>query len=338
MPLLQNNVSLKAFNTFGIDVNAKFFAEIKSEADLATLFANPIVKNEKLLVLGGGSNMLFTQNFDGLVIKISIPGITYKEEGDKVLVTAGAGVVWNEFVNYCLAQGFAGVENLALIPGTVGASPIQNIGAYGVELKDVFESCTAFEMATGLIKTFNYNDCNFGYRESVFKAEQKGKYIITVVVFKLSKQAQLKTQYGAITTELLNRQITAPSITDIAQVVSAIRVGKLPDPKTIGNAGSFFKNPVVAPSIFNTLITKFPEVVNYPAPNDMIKLAAGWLIEQCGFKGLVAGNTGTWKNQALVLVNHGGATGQEVYNFSEHIIETVFNKFGIKLEREVNMF
>ena len=175
MPLLQNNVSLKAFNTFAIDVSAKFFAEIKSEADLAALFTNPIVKNEQLLVLGGGSNMLFTKDFDGLVIKISIPGIEYQTKGDEVIVTVGAGVVWNEFVNYCLAQGFAGVENLALIPGTVGASPIQNIGAYGVELNDVFDSCTAFEMATGLIKTFNYVDCNFGYRESVFKGEQKGK-------------------------------------------------------------------------------------------------------------------------------------------------------------------
>ena len=338
MSLIQTNVSLKAFNTFGIDVNAKFFAEIKSEADLVTLFANPIVKTEELLVLGGGSNVLFTKDFNGLVIKISIPGINYQEEGNNIKVTVGAGVVWNEFVNYCLNQGFAGVENLALIPGTVGASPIQNIGAYGVELKDVFDGCTAFEIATGTIKTFNYADCNFGYRESVFKGEQKGKYIITAVVFKLSKQAQLKTQYGAITTELVNRQITEPTITDIAKVVSAIRVSKLPDPKTIGNAGSFFKNPVISQSLFDILITKFPEVVNYPAPNNMIKLAAGWLIEQCGFKGVIAGNTGTWKNQALVLVNHGGATGQEVYNFSEHIIETVFNKFGIKLEREVNMF
>jgi UDP-N-acetylmuramate dehydrogenase len=337
MSLIQTNVSLKAFNTFGIDVNAKFFAEIKSEADLATLFANPIVKTEQLLVLGGGSNVLFTKDFNGLVIKISIPGINYQEEGNDIKVIVGAGVVWNEFVNYCLSQGFAGVENLALIPGTVGASPIQNIGAYGVELKDVFDSCTAFEIATGTIKTFNYADCNFGYRESVFKGEQKGKYIITAVVFKLSKQAQLKTQYGAITTELVNRQITEPTITDIAEVVSAIRVSKLPDPKTIGNAGSFFKNPVISQSSFDALINKFPEVVNYPAPNNMIKLAAGWLIEQCGFKGVIAGNTGTWKNQALVLVNHGGATGQEVYNFSEHIIETVFNKFGIKLEREVNM-
>lgn len=337
MSLIQTDVSLKAFNTFGIDVNAKFFVEINNEADLVTLFANPIVQNEKLLILGGGSNMLFTENFDGLVIKISIPGISYQEKGDEVIVTAGAGVVWNEFVNYCLAHGFAGVENLALIPGTVGASPIQNIGAYGVELKDVFDSCSAFEMATGLMKTFSYNDCNFGYRESVFKGEQKGKYIITAVVFKLNKQAQLKTQYGAITTELVNRQLTEPTITDIAEVVSAIRVSKLPDPKTIGNAGSFFKNPVIPQSLFDTLVAKFPEVVNYPAPNDRVKLAAGWLIEQCGFKGLVAGNTGTWKNQALVLVNHGGATGQEVYNFSEHIIETVFNKFGIKLEREVNI-
>lgn len=337
MPILQENVSLKPFNTFGIDVNAHYFAEVKSEADLQEVFNNPIAKTQSLLVLGGGSNMLFTKDFEGLVIKVSIPGISYQVEGNEVSVLAGGGVVWNDLVNYCVAQGFAGIENLSLIPGTVGASPIQNIGAYGVELKDVFTSCTAFEIETGEMKTFDYAACQFGYRDSVFKNELKGKYIITSVTFRLSKTAKLQTHYGAITTELANRNITEPTIADISTVVADIRVSKLPDPKTIGNAGSFFKNPVISKAEFEILVQKFPDVVNYPAPNGKVKLAAGWLIEQCGFKGIVVGETGTWKNQALVLVNHGAASGQEVYNFSEQIINTVYAKFLVGLEREVNI-
>ncbi|TKC13231.1 UDP-N-acetylmuramate dehydrogenase [Pedobacter polaris] len=337
MPILQENISLKPYNTFGIDVKAKYFAEAKSEQDLAQIFNDPLSKTQKLLILGGGSNMLFTQDFDGLVIKIGIEGIEYEVFGDKVSVTAGAGVIWNDLVNFCVSNDFAGIENLSLIPGTVGASPIQNIGAYGVELKDVFASCSAYEIATGKIKSFDFNDCKFGYRDSVFKNEFKNQYIITKVLFNLSKKAKLQTHYGAITTELANRHIEEPTITDVSRVVADIRVSKLPDPKTIGNAGSFFKNPVIDKSQFEELIAKFPDVVNYPAPNHKIKLAAGWLIEQCGFKGVVVGETGTWKNQALVLVNHGKATGQEVYNFSEHIIDTIRAKFGVLLEREVNI-
>ncbi|WP_379085039.1 UDP-N-acetylmuramate dehydrogenase [Pedobacter sp. UC225_65] len=276
MPILQENVSLQSFNTFGIDVNANYFAEVKSEADLKEVFDHPIAKTQNLLVLGGGSNMLFTKNFEGLVVKVSIPGISYQIQGDEVSVVAGGGVVWNDLVNYCVAQGFAGIENLSLIPGTVGASPIQNIGAYGVELKDVFTSCMAFEIATGKIKTFDHADCKFGYRDSVFKNELKGLYIITSVQFHLSKQAKLQTHYGAITTELANRHITEPTIADVSAVVAAIRVSKLPDPKTIGNAGSFFKNPVISVEEFERLVQKFPDVVHYPAPNGKVKLAAGW--------------------------------------------------------------
>jgi len=337
MSLLQTNVSLKPYNTFGIDVSAKLFADVKSEEDLKAIFIDPLVKKEKLLVLGGGSNMLFTQHFDGLVIKVSIPGIRYQQNADDILVTAGGGVIWNDLVVYCVENGFAGLENLTLIPGTVGASPIQNIGAYGVELKDVFVSCTAFEIATGNVASFNHQDCKFGYRDSVFKNELKGKYIITEVTFNLSTKANLQTHYGAITTELANRNIIEPTIADVSKVVADIRVSKLPDPTTIGNAGSFFKNPVISSQEFQHLHVNYPETVHYPAPNHQVKLAAGWLIEQCGFKGVVHGATGTWKNQALVLVNHGGATGQEVYNFSEQIINTVYTKFGIKLEREVNI-
>ncbi|RZL34145.1 MAG: UDP-N-acetylmuramate dehydrogenase [Pedobacter sp.] len=337
MPTLQENISLKPYNTFGVEAKAKYFVEAKSENDLLDIFKTDAAKAEKLLVLGGGSNMLFTENFNGLVLKVGITGITFTTQGDDVSLTAGAGVIWNDLVNYCVAHEFAGMENLSLIPGTVGASPIQNIGAYGVELKDIFTSCTAFEIATGNIKTFNYDECKFGYRDSIFKNEQKGKYIITSVTFHLSKTANLKTHYGAITTELIARGIDKPTIADISKVVSAIRVSKLPDPKTIGNAGSFFKNPIISQSDFNTLSANFPDVVNFPVGNNEVKLAAGWLIEQCGFKGMVVGETGTWKNQALVLVNHGNATGHEVYNFSEQIIKTVRAKFNVTLEREVNI-
>ena len=333
---LKQNVSLKPYNTFGIDVKANFFADIYTVDDLMKLFTNSAIEGKKLLILGGGSNMLFTEDFDGVVVKLSIPGISYTTQGDEIIVTAGAGVVWNDLVTFCVNNGFAGLENLTLIPGTVGASPIQNIGAYGVELKDVFLSCEAFEIATLKTKMFSFEDCKFGYRDSVFKNDLKGKYIITQVSFRLTKIANLQTHYGAITAELTNRNIITPNIADVSAVVAAIRVSKLPDPSTIGNAGSFFKNPVITEAQFQELIQKFPDIVNYPVQNG-VKLAAGWLIEQCGFKGKVVGNTGTWKNQALVLVNHGNASGQEVYSFSEQIINSVHTKFGVTLEREVNI-
>jgi len=338
MSVIQHQYSLKQLNTFGIDVNAKLYADISTESDLISIFSEAVIKEEKLLVLGGGSNMLFTKDYDGLVLKISIKGITVKEDGAEILVTAGAGEVWDSLVKFCVAKRYAGIENLTLIPGTVGASPIQNIGAYGVEIKDVFESCTAFEIATGEIKTFNKADCEFAYRESVFKGKLKGRYIITSVTYRLSSVANLQTHYGAINTELERRGISEPTIADVSDVVAAIRVSKLPDPSTIGNAGSFFKNPIIDKVVFDKLLSSFPDMPHYPAPDARVKLAAGWLIEQCNFKGVVDGNTGTWKNQALVLVNHGGATGQEVYRFSEKIINTVQQKFGVLLEREVNIF
>ncbi|QXV67048.1 UDP-N-acetylmuramate dehydrogenase [Mucilaginibacter sp. 21P] len=334
---IQENVSLKNFNTFGIDVNARYFAEINHEAGLVELFADPQWHKVQRLVMGGGSNMLLVNDFDGLVIRLNIRGIQHRISHDDVHVDAGAGEVWNDLVNYCVAHGFAGMENLSLIPGSVGASPIQNIGAYGVELKDVFESCHAFEIATGEFRTFSKDDCKFGYRESVFKAELAGRFIITSVKFKLSLVPHLNLKYGAIEQELANRNIENPTLKDVSQVVSHIRVSKLPDPSTIGNAGSFFKNPVISRADFEALISKHPDVVNYPAPDNMVKLAAGWLIEQCGWKGKQVGHTGTWKNQALVLVNHGGATGEEVYNFSSQIIDSVYDKFGVLLQREVNI-
>jgi len=334
---IQENISLKPYNSFGIDVKAAYFAEIFSEDDLKELFQHDLVNSQKLFLIGGGSNVLFTQNYNGLIVKISIKGIKSEITDDNIFVTAGAGEVWNDFVNYCVDHHFAGVENLSLIPGTVGASPIQNIGAYGVELKDVFESCTAFEIKTGKVKTFTYADCHFGYRESIFKGELKGQYIITSVTFRLSSEAKINTSYGAIETELQARGIESPNIADVSSAVSHIRVSKLPDPSTIGNAGSFFKNPVIEKYEFADVVAKHPDVVHYPTADDKIKLAAGWLIEQCGWKGKIVGHTGTWKNQALVLVNHGGATGTEVFSFSEQIIDSVKSTFGVTLEREVNI-
>jgi len=331
------NFSLKNFNTFGIDASAKYFVEINHEDDLVELFMDPQWLQIPRLILGGGSNMLFIKDFDGLVIRMNIRGIEHRINHNEVFVEAGAGEVWNDLVNFCVDREYAGIENLSLIPGSVGASPIQNIGAYGVELKDVFRSCRAFEIATGSFKTFSKEDCRFGYRDSIFKNGLKEKYIIVSVKFQLSLIPNINLKYGAIEQELANRGINNPTIKDVSKVVSHIRVSKLPDPSTIGNAGSFFKNPVISQEQFDKLIAQFPDVVNYPAGDDLVKLAAGWLIEQCGWKGKVVGNTGTWKNQALVLVNHGGATGAEVYSLSSQIIDSVYTKFGVLLEREVNI-
>ncbi|MCR8559055.1 UDP-N-acetylmuramate dehydrogenase [Mucilaginibacter sp. BJC16-A38] len=334
---IQENVSLKNFNSFGIDARARFFVEINKKDELVELFMDPQWQQMPHLILGGGSNMLLLNDYDGLVIRINIRGIEHRISKDDVYVEAGAGEVWNDLVNFCVAREYAGLENLSLIPGSVGASPIQNIGAYGVELKDVFYSCNAFELATGTFKTFTKADCKFEYRESVFKNELKGQYIIVSVKFHLSMIPNFNLKYGAIEQELQNRGITSPTLKDVSQVVSHIRVSKLPDPSTIGNAGSFFKNPIITADEFARVQASFPDVVNYPAGDGLVKLAAGWLIEQCGWKGKVAGNTGTWKNQALVLVNHGGATGAEVYNFSSQIIDSVYTKFGVTLQREVNI-
>lgn len=334
---IHENVSLKNFNTFGIEAYARYFVEINHKEELKELFADNKWYNINRLVLGGGSNMLFTQNFDGLVIKINIRGIEHRINHEEVTVEAGAGEIWNNFVNYCVNWGFAGVENLSLIPGSVGASPIQNIGAYGVELKDIFESCEAFEIATGNFVHFSNADCKFAYRESIFKQEKKGQYIVCSVKFKLSTQENINISYGAISAELEKQGIIEPNIKDVSKVVSEIRVSKLPDPSTIGNAGSFFKNPVISKDEFDQIHSRYPDVVHFIVDSG-IKLAAGWLIECCEWKGKVVGETGTWKNQALVLVNHGNATGKEVFDLSENIIQSVYQKFGVRLEREVNIF
>jgi UDP-N-acetylmuramate dehydrogenase len=337
MPQIHVNFSLKHLNTFRIDARCRWYTEINTAQDLIDLFSDKYWFQVRRFILGGGSNVLLTQDYEGLVIKMNIRGIEHELEGDSIYLTAGAGEVWNDLVTYCVDRNFAGLENLTLIPGSVGASPIQNIGAYGVELKDVFYSCEAFEVSTGTFREFTREECEFGYRNSVFKSKLKGEYIITKVTFKLSSKPVLNTTYGAIEQELNRRGILSPTIRDISEVVAHIRVSKLPDPSTIGNAGSFFKNPVISDAEFRHLQSTFPDIVHFLLPNGSVKLAAGWLIEQCGWKGKKIGQVGTWKNQALVLVNHGDATGNEVFNLSEEIVKSVQSRFNVILEREVNI-
>lgn len=335
--LIESNKSLLPYNTFRIDVMAKYFVEVTSNEDLLALIQTDEFKSNEKFVLGGGSNLLLTKDFDGIVIRLGIKGIEVEEKGDDIFVKAGAAEVWNDFVQFNVNKGYAGLENLSLIPGTVGACPIQNIGAYGVEVKDTIVEVEAFHLASASIQKFTNAECKFAYRESIFKNECKGEYIIVSVTFKLSKIPSLKLHYGAIEEELNKRGITNPSLRNVADVVSEIRVSKLPDPSTIGNSGSFFKNPIIEKSQFDELISKHPALVNFPASDGRVKLAAGWLIEQCGWKGKQIGHVGTWKNQALVIVNHGDASGKEIYDFSALIIQSVFERFGVSLEREVNI-
>lgn len=335
--MLQRNTLLKTHNTFGINASASFFARFKSEEELLVLLKEN--KNHELFILGGGSNILFTKNFEGLVLKNEIKGFNILQESDKsVLVEAGAGMNWHEFVLKCLDFNFGGVENLSLIPGNVGASPMQNIGAYGVEIKDVFEYLDAIHIKTGTLKRFTNKDCAFGYRESIFKNKVKGEYIISRVGFRLTKEHVINTSYGAINKELENQNILNPNIKDVSNAVIAIRKSKLPDPNKIGNAGSFFKNPIIPLATLTVLQEKYPSVPNYPAGAESVKLAAGWLIEQAGWKGKTFNESyGVHKNQALVLVNYGNATGNEILNLSNLIINDVKEKFGVQLEREVNI-
>ena len=334
---MQTNISLKPYNTFGIDVKAYRFSAFSNTVELAESINSRKV-NEPLLILGGGSNLLLTKDFDGLVLKNEILGFNLIEETDTdVIVEAGAGEVWHQFVLKCLEHNLAGLENLSLIPGSVGASPMQNIGAYGVEIKDVFEYLDAFEISTGKIKRFSKEDCAFGYRESVFKNIYKDQFVICKVAFRLSKNPKINTSYGAIESELQKMEISDPTIHDVSKAVIAIRQSKLPDPNVLGNAGSFFKNPVVPESLVETIKQSYPDVPNYPAESGKRKLAAGWLIEKAGWKGKTIDTFGVHKLQALVLVNYGGSTGKQVYELSSQIIEDIQAKFGVTLEREVNI-
>ncbi len=334
--MIKTNVSLKAYNTFGIECYTKRFASFSSTEELALILEER--NDDELLILGGGSNILLTKDFEGLAIRNEIKGFeVIKEDDDTVLIKSGGGEVWHEFVLKCIDNNFGGIENLSLIPGSVGASPMQNIGAYGVEIKDVFQELEAYHIETGKVETFKHSDCSFGYRESVFKRALKNQYIITSVTFRLTKKHQLNTKYGAVTAELEQMGVEKPTIKDISNAVIAIRSSKLPNPKEIGNAGSFFKNPVVDSSILELINKNYSSVPNYPAPNGQVKLAAGWLIEQAGWKGKTFNNYGVHKNQALVLVNYSDCTGSDILNLSTEIIKDVESKFGLTLEREVNI-
>ncbi len=334
---IAQNISLKPFNTFGIDVNAAHFISVNT---LETLKAVLALKDyPEKLILGGGSNMLLTQDQDKLVIHVNLKGITVEAETeDHVIVKANAGENWHEFVCWCLKHNYGGLENLSLIPGNVGTAPIQNIGAYGVELKDRFMHCQAINIETQESVTFTKSACAFGYRNSIFKQDAKGQYIITSVAFKLSKrQHQLNVDYGAIQTELVSKAITEATIQDVSNAVIAIRQRKLPDPKTIGNSGSFFKNPVISKTHYQELQHNFENIPCYPISDTSVKVPAGWLIETAGFKGKRFDNYGVHKNQALVLVNYGGAKGLDILKLSKLIQKTVQRLFGIAIEAEVNI-
>jgi UDP-N-acetylmuramate dehydrogenase len=333
--VIQKNISLLPYNTFHLDVNTAEFASVNSVNDLQDL----LVRKTPVLVLGGGSNILFTRNVEGLVLKIEISGIEeVKEDNIHIYVRVGAGENWHAFVEYTMKRNWGGLENLSLIPGNVGAAPIQNIGAYGVELKDSFYELEAYDRKMKRVFSFGVNDCMFSYRDSIFKSAEKGRYIILNVTFVLRKTPVLHTSYGAIREELKSMGVKSPTIQDVSQAVIKIRRSKLPDPAEIGNAGSFFKNPVVDQPKFLFLSSKYTEMPAYPHEDQSVKLAAGWLIEQCGWKGYRKGDAGVHKDQALVLVNHGKATGKEIFDLSEKIQASVQKKFGVHLEREVNIY
>ncbi|WP_406683030.1 UDP-N-acetylmuramate dehydrogenase [Seonamhaeicola sp. MEBiC1930] len=334
---IEQNISLKPYNTFGIETNAKYFISVSNIEELKDVLKHKNYTNK--LILGGGSNMLLTKDIEGLVVHVNIKGISVIDESDDhVIVKANSGENWHEFVLWCLKNDYGGLENLSLIPGNVGTAPIQNIGAYGVELKDTFVSCEAISLEDQSLKTFNKEDCNFGYRNSIFKNEAKGKYVITNVAFKLTKQNhQLNTGYGAIISELKTMGIKAATIQEVSKAVIAIRESKLPNPKEIGNSGSFFKNPVISIELFHEIRKNFEDIPSYPISKSEVKIPAGWLIEKAGFKGKRFGDYGVHKNQALVLVNYGNAKGEDILKLAKLIQKTVKRLFNISIEAEVNV-
>ena len=338
---IQENISLKAYNTFGIDAKARWFCEFTNVEQLIELLANPIqhsTVNIHHFILGGGSNILFTNDFNGLVLKNEIYGIEkVKEDEDHIYIKTGAGENWHRFVLHCIENNWAGVENLSLIPGNVGASPMQNIGAYGVEIKSVFHELEAFHRQEKTNYVFGLKDCEFDYRQSVFKGKYKNQFVIVNVTFRLNKKPVFNTSYGAVEQELEKMRVKELSIAAISQAVINIRSSKLPDPAVIGNAGSFFKNPIVSALVFEELKKNHKGIVGFENSDGSVKLAAAWLIEQCGWKGFRKGDAGCHANQALVLVNYGNASGAEIFDLSEKILQSVRDKFGVILEREVNI-
>jgi len=334
---IQHNFSLKKYNTFGIEAKARQFVAVHTIEELKTVLQQN--QNEKKFILGGGSNMLLTKDIDALVIHIDLKGRkVLKEDDDLVWVESMAGENWHEFVLWTIAQNFGGLENMSLIPGNVGTTPVQNIGAYGTEIKDTFVSCEAMQITTQEMKTFDKEACHFGYRESVFKHEAKDQFIITSVVFKLTKRNhKINTSYGDITKELEKQNVVTPTLKDVSNAVIAIRQSKLPNPKELGNSGSFFKNPIIPKADFDKAHALHPEMPHYVVSETEVKVPAGWLIEQAGFKGKRFGDAGIHKNQALVLVNYGNATGQEILAVSKDIQATILKEFGIAIEAEVNV-
>ena len=337
MSNILHNYSLKNHNTFGIAVKAKYFSSFDSLLELKKILKTNLHKKEKFFILGSGSNILLTQDFDGFVLHNTIEGISILEDNENdILVEVGGGVVWHDFVMWSVSQKLSGIENLALIPGTVGASPVQNIGAYGMEVKDSITKVHALEIKNKEVRVFSNKDCEFSYRNSKFKKEEEKKFIITNVEFKLSKEPLNKTKYGAIEEELKNLKLEASPST-IAKAVINIRNRKLPNPKVLGNSGSFFKNPVIETNKFKLLKKEFPEMVGYTISNSQTKIAAGWLIDNAGLKGYRKADAGVHKNQALVLVNYGNASGTEIINLAKKIQQKVKDKYGISIDPEVSI-
>ncbi len=331
-------LSLKPYNTFGINVCAHYFCRVESIGEIIHIIEDQLQYYDKFIIIGGGSNILLCSDYDGLVIKNDIEGIEIiKEDADFVWIKSLSGTNWHQLVLYCVENNFGGIENLSLIPGTVGAAPMQNIGAYGAEIKDVFVELEAINLETAESKIFTKEACAFGYRESVFKKTEKGNYFIYSVTFKLSKNPIVNIAYGDIQKILSEKHITTPTIKDVSNAVIEIRESKLPNPKELGNAGSFFKNPEVENEIVAKIKLDFPEMPFYNLPNGKIKIPAAWLIEQCGFKGKVVGNTGNHAKQALVIVNYGNAIGNEIWQHAQHVQQIVKDKFGIDLDAEVNV-
>lgn len=338
MPTIHKHYNLKSLNTFGIEAYCDYYTEIHSVSDFQSLIKEPLYISSKKLILGGGSNLLFVSDFNGMVVRNCLKGIeVVSENSQNIVVRAAAGENWHEFVIWCISRNYGGLENLSLIPGCVGASPMQNIGAYGVEIKDVFEELEAYDVNTGEERTFGKEQCAFGYRESVFKHEYKNQFLIASVSFRLSKEAQINTSYGAISEELKSMNISSPHISNVSEAVIRIRKSKLPDPKVLGNAGSFFKNPEIPGNEYKKLKLLFPSLVAYALDNGNYKLAAGWLIEQCGLKGFQFNGAAVHDKQALVLVNKNNCSGKDVYALSEQVLKRVYEKFGVHLEREVNI-
>ncbi|WP_205511838.1 UDP-N-acetylmuramate dehydrogenase [Longitalea arenae] len=338
MTQIQQNIPLRQYNTLGIDAIARHFASFTSLDELSELIEENPIPGKAPLIVGGGSNILFKEDVNGLVLKNDIPGVEIvQEDADHVYVKAGAGENWHKFVQFCLQHNWAGVENLSLIPGCVGASPMQNIGAYGVEIKEVFAELEAWHVHDKRKQVFSAADCAFGYRESVFKRKYRNQFVILNVTFRLNKKPRFNTSYGAIEQELERMGVQQLSIQAISQAVINIRSSKLPDPAKIGNAGSFFKNPSVEADVYAQLKKVYPAIVAYPNADGTVKLAAGWLIEQAGWKGYRRGDAGVHEKQALVLVNYGNASGKEIYDLSEDVMRSVQAKFGVGLEREVNV-